>query len=334
MAGQGMIQPFEPSLVRQIEVDSAAALRPVISYGLSSYGYDIRLSPAEFRIFRHIPGTVIDPKNFNPKNLELTTLQTDNNGDYFILPAHSYGLGVALEKLQVPHNISVICIGKSTYARCFRGDTAIALVDGTAATLEQMADRAERGEQFWGYSVNRDGRVIVSLLEQPRYIGRDALLKLTLDNHQSILCTPDHCLMTRSGRMTPAHELCPNDSLMPLYRQLAHDDKSIYERVYQPLNGRWSPTHHLSHEWNLRHGVYPNTANGHLRHFDHNRLNNKPANLTRSNASEPSQRHHDLSQGDDFAPDRHRQWIEMAIAKLNQTHQWREVFRKSKRTMG
>ena len=227
-AAKGMIQPFEPSLIRQIEVDSLPSPRPVISYGLSSYGYDIRLSPAEFRIFRHIPGTVVDPKNFNPKNLELAPLQIEANGDYYILPAHSYGLGVALEKLQVPQNISVICIGKSTYARCFRGDTAVALVDGTAPTLAEMANRAERGEQFWGYSVSQHGQVMVSLLAHPRYIGRDSLLKMTLDNNQSIFCTPDHLFMRRSGRMTPAHELRPNDSLMPLYLHLARG----YERVY------------------------------------------------------------------------------------------------------
>lgn len=111
MASKGMITPFEPRLVRQ--VDSL----PVISYGLSSYGYDLRLSPAEFRIFKHIPGTVVDPKNFNPRNLEPVELHTDENGSYFILPAHSYGLGVALEHLAVPENVTVICIGKSTYAR-------------------------------------------------------------------------------------------------------------------------------------------------------------------------------------------------------------------------
>jgi dCTP deaminase len=118
MADQGMITPFEQSLIRNVTLDAAMNFRPVISYGLSSYGYDIRLSPSEFRIFRHIPGTVVDPKNFNPANLEPTSLHTDDNGDYFILPAHSYGLGVALEKLQIPENITVICIGKSTYARC------------------------------------------------------------------------------------------------------------------------------------------------------------------------------------------------------------------------
>lgn len=108
---QGMISPFEPALVKQVE-DT-----PVLSYGLSSYGYDIRLSPEDFRIFRHIPGTVIDPKNFSPKNVEKVKLHADDQGAYFILPSHSYGLGVALERLEVPPNISVLCIGKSTYAR-------------------------------------------------------------------------------------------------------------------------------------------------------------------------------------------------------------------------
>ncbi|MDX2244581.1 MAG: dCTP deaminase [Leptolyngbyaceae cyanobacterium bins.302] len=111
MAAKGMIAPFEPRLIRHV------GGLPVISYGLSSYGYDLRLSPAEFRIFKHVPGTVVDPKNFNPANLEPAELHTDENGSFFILPAHSYGLGVALERLEVPENVTVVCIGKSTYAR-------------------------------------------------------------------------------------------------------------------------------------------------------------------------------------------------------------------------
>ncbi|MEM9213607.1 MAG: dCTP deaminase [Cyanobacteria bacterium P01_F01_bin.150] len=121
MADQGMIAPFEPQLVRQVkssDIDASAHLRPVISYGLSSYGYDIRLSPSEFRLFQHVPGTVVDPKQFNANNLRPATLHADESGDFFILPAHSYGLGVAMEKLSVPDYITVICIGKSTYARC------------------------------------------------------------------------------------------------------------------------------------------------------------------------------------------------------------------------
>lgn len=117
-ADKGLIEPFEPSLVRRISLHPNQAPTSVISYGLSSYGYDIRLSPNDFRIFRHVPGTVIDPKRFNPANLEAVDLQQDDSGSYFILPAHSYGLGVALERLQMPNNITTICIGKSTYARC------------------------------------------------------------------------------------------------------------------------------------------------------------------------------------------------------------------------
>lgn len=112
MAAKGMIAPFIDHLVR--EVDG----RKVISHSLSSYGYDLRLSPDDFRVFRHIPGTVVNPKNFNPDNLEQAQLQEDEYGRYFILPAHSYGLGVAVERLDIPDNITCLFIGKSTYARC------------------------------------------------------------------------------------------------------------------------------------------------------------------------------------------------------------------------
>jgi dCTP deaminase len=125
-AAAGMIEPFVPELVRNVH-DVVRALgaigancagnRPVISYGTSSYGYDLRLSPKEFLIFRHIPGTVMNPKRFNPQNLEPAPLHRDQDGEFFILPAHSYGLGVALERLKIPPYITCQFIGKSTYAR-------------------------------------------------------------------------------------------------------------------------------------------------------------------------------------------------------------------------
>lgn len=111
-AQNGMIEPFERELVRYVED------RKVISYGLSSYGYDLRLAPSDFRVFRHIPGTVVNPKSFNPENLENVALQHDEYGSFFVIPANSYALGVSLERLKIPPNITVICIGKSTMARC------------------------------------------------------------------------------------------------------------------------------------------------------------------------------------------------------------------------
>lgn len=107
----GLVTPLEPTLERYNGV------LPVLSYGTSSYGYDLRLSPKEFKIFRHVPGTVMDPKNFNPENLESVRIQVGTAGDYFVLPAHSYGLGVAFERLCMPPNVTAICVGKSTYAR-------------------------------------------------------------------------------------------------------------------------------------------------------------------------------------------------------------------------
>ena len=117
-ANNGMIQPFVPELVREHISYNDIASKKVISYGLSSYGYDIRLSNKDFRVFKHIPGTVIDPKNFSANNLESITSHKDDTGEYFYLPGHSYGLGVAVEYLEIPNNITVLCIGKSTYARC------------------------------------------------------------------------------------------------------------------------------------------------------------------------------------------------------------------------
>ena len=111
MAAAGMIEPFEYELVREVD-----DLR-VLSYGCSSYGYDLRLSPVEFQVFRHVPGTIMNPKRFNPANLEPVPLHCDQDGEYFILPAHSYGLGVALERLKIPANVTCLFIGKSTYAR-------------------------------------------------------------------------------------------------------------------------------------------------------------------------------------------------------------------------
>lgn len=112
LAQAGMITPYLGTLIRQVEN------RKVLSYGASSYGYDLRLSPSEFRIFRHVPGTVVDPKAFSSANLEAAPLQRDQQGEFFILPAHSYGLGVALERLELPADVTALFIGKSTYARC------------------------------------------------------------------------------------------------------------------------------------------------------------------------------------------------------------------------
>lgn len=112
LARRGMIRPFTKRLVREV------GNHPVLSFGLCSFGYDLRLSPKEFKIFRHVPGKVVDPKGFSPASLEPAELHQDAQGRFFILPGRSYGLGVAIERLHLPENVSALCLGKSTYARC------------------------------------------------------------------------------------------------------------------------------------------------------------------------------------------------------------------------
>ena len=96
-----MIEPFEEKLVR----------RGVVSYGLSSYGYDFRIAD-EFKIFTNVYSSVVDPKNFDEK--AFVTVR----GDYCIIPPNSFVLARSVEYFRIPRDVLGICIGKSTYARC------------------------------------------------------------------------------------------------------------------------------------------------------------------------------------------------------------------------
>lgn len=110
-AKKGMIEPFQDRLVTK-EGDV-----PVLSYGLSSYGYDIRLSPSQCLLFGGVQHGMCDAKNFDPEILKETALHEDERGKYFILPPYGYCLGVAIERLALPRDVTVVAVGKSTYAR-------------------------------------------------------------------------------------------------------------------------------------------------------------------------------------------------------------------------
>lgn len=101
----GMISPFEPGQVRQ------GSAGKIISHGTSSYGYDIRCSN-EFKIFTNINSAVVDPKKFSPESF------VDVNADVCIIPPNSFALARSVEYFRIPRNVLVICLGKSTYARC------------------------------------------------------------------------------------------------------------------------------------------------------------------------------------------------------------------------
>ena len=96
-----MIEPFEEKQVRQ----------GVISYGVSSYGYDIRIAD-EFKIFTNVNSTIVDPKNMDAASM------VDFKGSVAIIPPNSFALGRTIEYFRIPRNVLTICLGKSTYARC------------------------------------------------------------------------------------------------------------------------------------------------------------------------------------------------------------------------
>ena len=123
--GAGMVSPFEPGKVRELRCEDGLPILSLegnriqaISYGCSSYGYDLTLSPEDFRIFQHVPDLIVDPKAFDDRCLAPAELQQGETGAYFILPAHTYSLGVTRERLKLPSNVTAQFIGKSTYARC------------------------------------------------------------------------------------------------------------------------------------------------------------------------------------------------------------------------
>jgi dCTP deaminase len=102
---RGMIEPFEPGQVRAVEG------RRIVSYGTSSYGYDVRCSD-EFKVFTNINSTIVDPKAFDEKSF------VDMQADVCIIPPNSFALARTVEYFRIPRSTLVVCLGKSTYARC------------------------------------------------------------------------------------------------------------------------------------------------------------------------------------------------------------------------
>lgn len=137
-----MIQPFTRCQINKVNDNK------IVSYGMSSSGYDIRLG-GDMKYFPPSSSKVIDPKNFAPsllKNLELR-----GEGNYFVLPPRSSCLGVSMERITMPNDLMALCIGKSTYARCglvvnttpieagWEGHITLELINSTATNMKVYA---------------------------------------------------------------------------------------------------------------------------------------------------------------------------------------------------
>ncbi|WP_292976260.1 dCTP deaminase [Nitrosomonas sp.] len=104
-AEHGMIEPFEPNQIKERNGES------IVSYGTSSYGYDIRCSD-EFKLFTNLNSTIVDPKHFDSNSF------VDVKSSVCIIPPNSFALARTVEYFRIPRNVLTICLGKSTYARC------------------------------------------------------------------------------------------------------------------------------------------------------------------------------------------------------------------------
>lgn len=264
-----LIDPFVNGQIKENEKGEK-----IVSYGLSSFGYDLRLG-RKFKIFTNVNNSIIDPKNFTEDSF------VDFEGDVCIIPPNSFVLAYSEERIALPRNVVGIVLGKSTYARCFTGDTKVALVNGTSVSFKDMVERYKKGERFWGYSVDERTRVVVSELTIPRLIGREKVIEIELDNGEKIKATKDHKFMLLDGTYKQAKDLVEGASLMPLYRTVTRG----YEAVVQPHSYAMTSTHYLSDIWNLENGVYTANENEHRHHKDHDKRNNYPGNIVRVNAS-------------------------------------------------
>lgn len=165
---------------------------------------------------------------------------------------------------------------------CFTGDTRINLLDGTEKSFVELAE-LDPDEIFYVYSVDENGCIVIGEGRNARVTRQDArLIELTLDNGETIRCTPDHKFMLRDGTYKVAEHLTENDSLMPGYFDTVSikDGLNEYLRVLQPTTGEYEFVHHLADEFNEHKGDTRQIDGAFVRHHKNfNRWDNRPTNL-------------------------------------------------------
>ncbi|MFM7407876.1 MAG: DNA topoisomerase (ATP-hydrolyzing) subunit B [Cuspidothrix sp.] len=173
---------------------------------------------------------------------------------------------------------------------CFHGDTLVALADGRSLSFKEIVAEQALGKEHFCYTIRNNGTIGIERIINPRMTKANAeVIKVTLDNGETIVCTPDHRFMLRDGSYKQAALLTSNDSLMPLYRQISDiSNPGItidgYEMVWNPRSDSWLFTHTLA-DWYSRYlGVYQLTDGEHCHHLDFNKRNNNPTNLQRLSA--------------------------------------------------
>ncbi|MEA5597496.1 DNA topoisomerase (ATP-hydrolyzing) subunit B [Rivularia sp. UHCC 0363] len=173
---------------------------------------------------------------------------------------------------------------------CFDGDTLVALADGRSLSFKDIVAEQAIGKEHFCYTIRDDGTIGIEHIINPRITKANAeVIKVTLDNGEIIICTPDHRFMLRDRTYKQAASLTPDDSLMPLYRKLSDSSEpritiNGYEMVWNPRSDSWLFTHVLADWHNRWNDVYQLADGEHCHHIDFNKLNNNPTNIQRLSA--------------------------------------------------
>lgn len=188
---------------------------------------------------------------------------------------------------------------------CFTGDTKIKLTDGRDLSFNELIEENNKGIKNYCYSINKSGNISISRVRNPSKTRiTTELCYVTLDNDELIKCTPDHKFLMRDGTYKEAKDLSPNDSLMPLYIDIAknvnvdHEYRSSlnnYLTVYNPRHDNYKFIHYLADEYNKRKGMLrtPKENSWVRHHIDFNKYNNNPNNVVRYGYVEHWKLHHD-----------------------------------------
>ncbi|MFM7888322.1 MAG: hypothetical protein ACKPCM_16895, partial [Pseudanabaena sp.] len=196
-----------------------------------------------------------------------------------------------------PKESEIFIVEGDSAGGCFDGDTLVALTEGRNLSFKQLIEEEKAGKQNFCYTIRHDGTIGVERIINARITKRNAeVIRITLDNGEQLVCTPDHPFMLRDRTYKAAVELTTDDSLMPLYRKLSSKaDKGItidgYEMIWNPKSDGWLFTHMIADWYNRYQGVYQVEDGDHCHHLDFNKLNNNPTNLKRLPASEHLQLH-------------------------------------------
>jgi DNA gyrase subunit B len=168
-----------------------------------------------------------------------------------------------------PQETEIYIVEGDSAGGCFAGNTQVALADGRNLSFEEIIAEQAQGKEHFCYTIRRDGKVGIERILHPRRTKVNAeVIKVTLDNGEEIVCTPDHRFMLRDGSYKPAAELTPDDSLMPLYRKFSDiKEPGItidgYEMTWDPASDTWQFSHVLADRWNRWQGVYAKTDGDH-----------------------------------------------------------------------